>query len=183
VPKNPTSTRLSTIIGTTAVIFVLDWFYLAYMTSKGFEPMIHVFMFGTLKVPVPIQWLPVVGVMFVSFVAWYEISFAIFPRRVALERDTLSNIRLMRAVVLSIAVFVGVLYIPYIIGSDWFWARLSSVSSISQIRDLGQSLLNTDQALMRLDQMWQYSISQSSALLCMVLFALVLGRSPRRIRK
>lgn len=183
MPKNPTSTRLSTIIGTTAVIFLLDWFYLAYMTSKGFEPKTHEFVFGTFKLSIPIQWLPVVGVLLVSLVVWYEVSFAIFPRRVALEQDTLSSIRLMRAVVLSLAVFVSVLYVPYIIGSDWFWARLSNASSISQIRDLGQSLLNTDQTLMRLDQIWQYSISQSAALLCMVLFALVFGRSPKRIRK
>lgn len=183
MPKNPTSTRLSTIIATTAVIFLLDWFYLAYMTSKGFEPKIHEFMLGTFKLSIPIQWLPVLGVLLVSFVVWYEVSFTIFPRRVALEQDTLSNIRLMRAVVISIAVFVSVLYIPYIVGSDWFWARLSSVSSISQIRDLGQSLLNTDQTLMGLDQIWQYSISQSAALMCMVLFAFILGRSPKRIRK
>jgi hypothetical protein len=183
VPKNPTSTRISTIIGTTVVISLLDWFYLAYMASKGFEPRIHEFVFGTFKLPIPIQWLPVAGVVLVSFVVWYEVSFTIFPRRVALEQDTLSNIRLMRAIVLSLAVFVSVLYVPYIIGSDWFWARLSSASSISQIRGLGQSLLNTDQTLMGLDQIWQYSISQSAALMCMVLFALVFGRSPKRIRK
>jgi hypothetical protein len=183
VPKNPTSTRLSTIIGTTAVIFLLDWFYLTYMTSKGFEPKIHEFMLGTFKLSIPIQWLPVGGVLLVSLVAWYEVSFTIFPRRVALEQDSLSTLRLMRAVLLSIAVFVSVLYIPYIIGSDWFWARLSSVSSISQIRDVGQYLLNTDQTLMGLDQIWQYSISQSAALMSMVLFALIFGRSPKRVRK
>ena len=183
MPKNPTSTRLSTIIGTTAVIFLLDWFYLAYMTSKGFEPNMHEFVFGTFKLSIPIQWLPVIGVLLVSFVVWYEVSFTIFPRRVGLEQETLSNIRLMRAVVLSLAVFVSVLYIPYIIGSDWFWARLSSASNISQIRDLAQHLLNTDQTLMGLDQIWQYSISQFAALMCMVLSALVLGRSPKRIRK
>jgi len=183
VSKNPTSTRVLTILGSTAVIFLLDWFYLAYMTSKGFDPKIHKFVFDMIKVPIPIQWLPVVGVLFVSFVVWYEVSFTIFPRRVALERDTLSSVRLMRAIVLSIAIFVCVLYIPYIIGSNWFWARLSSASSISQVRDLGVYLLNNDQSMMELDQIWQYSISQFAALLCMVLSALFFGRSPKRIRK
>jgi len=183
VPKNPTSTRLSTVIGTTAVIFLLDWFYLAYMRSKGFESKIQEFMLGTFRLYVPLQWLPVAGVVLVSFVVWYEVSFTLFPKRVALEQDTLSNIRLMRAVVLSLTVFVCVLYVPYILGSDWFWARLSGVSSISQIRDLGQSLLNTNRTLMGLDQIWQYSISQSAALMGMVAFAWVFGRSPKRIRK
>lgn len=183
MPKNPRSTRLLTIIGTTAVIFLLDWFYLAYMTSKGFEPKIHEFVFGTFKLSIPIQWLPVAGVLLVSFVVWYEVSFTIFPRRVGLEQDTLLNIRLMRAIVLSLAVFVSVLYVPYIIGSDWFWARMSSASSISQVRDLGKYLLNIDQTLMGLDQIWQYSISQFAALTCMVLFALIFGRGPKRVRK
>jgi len=100
-----------------------------------------------------------------------------------MEQDTLSSIRLMRAVVLSIAIFVCVLYIPYVVGSDWFWARLSGASSVPQIRDVGLSLLNTDQALMALDQIWQYSISQSAALMGMVVFAWIFGRSPKRIRK
>jgi uncharacterized membrane protein len=165
------------------VIFLLDWFYLAYMTSKGFEPKIHEFVFGTFKLSIPLQWLPVAGLLLVSFVVWYEVSFTILPRRGGLEQDTLSNLRLMRAMGLSLAVFVTVLYVPYVIGSDWFWARLSSASSISQIRDLGQRLLNADQTLMGLDQIWQYSISQSAALACMVIFALIFGRSPKRIRK
>lgn len=183
MPKNPTSTRLSATFGTTALIFLLDWFYLAYMTSKGFAPKTHEFAIGTFKLSIPIQWLPVAGVLLVSFIAWYEVSFTIFPRRVALGQDTLSNIRLIRAILVSLAVFVSVLYLPYIIGSDWFWARMSSVSSISQIRDLGQSLLNADQSMMGLNQIWQYSISQCAALMCMVLFALAYGRSPKRIRK
>ena len=183
MPKNPASIKMSTVLGMTAVIFVLDWFYLAYMTSKGFEPQVHEFMLGTLKLTLPLQWLPVTGVILVAFVVWYEVSFTIFPRRTSMEQDTLSSIRLLRAVVVALAVFVCLLYFPYIVGSDWFWARLSGASSISQIRDLGLSLLNTDQTLMALDQIWQYSISQSVALLGMVLAAWVFGRSPKRIRR
>lgn len=183
MPKNPSSARLSTIIGTTLVIFLLDWFYLGYMTSKGFEPKTYNFAIGTFTLHVPIQWLPIAGAVLVAFVVSYEVSYTIFPRRVSLDQDALSSIRLMRAIVLSLTVFVVVLFVPYIIGSDWFWAGLSIVSNISQIRDLGQSLLNADQALMGLDQIWQYSISQSAALMCMVLSAFVFGRSPKRFRK
>ena len=183
MPKNSTSIKLPAVLGSTAIIFVLDWFYLAYMTSKGFEPKIHEFMLSTFKLAVPLQWLPVAGVILVSFVVWYEVSFTIFPRRTAMEEDTLSNIRLMRAIVLALAVFTCLLYIPYIVGSDWFWARLSGASSVPQIRDLGLSLLNTDQTLMALDQIWQYSISQSVALMGMVMAAWGFGRGPKRIRR
>ena len=183
MPKNPTSTRLSAVIATTAVIFLLDWFYLAYITSKGFQLKTHEFMLGTLKLSIPLQWLPVAGVVLVSFVAWYEVSFTIFPRRAAPEQDTISNVRLMRVILLSLAAFVCVLYVPYIIGSDWFWARMSSASNISQIRDFGLSVLNTDKALMGLDQIWQYSISESAALIVMVFSAWLFGRTPKRVRK
>lgn len=181
--KNPTSIKLSTVIGTSAVIFVLDWFYLSYMTVKGFEPKIQEFVIGTLKLSIPLQWLPVAGVILVSLVVWHEVSLNIFPRRTSMEQDTLGSIRLMRAVVLALAVFACILYIPYIVGSDWFWARLSSASSISQIRDFGLSILNADQMLMALDQIWQYSLSQSVALLGMVLVAWAFGRGPKRIRR
>jgi hypothetical protein len=183
VPKNPTLTRLSAVIGTTAVIFLLDWFYLTYITSKGFEPKAHEFVLGTLRVSIPLQWLPVMGVVLVSFVVWYEVSFAIFPRRVAAEQDTLSNLRLMRVIAFSLAGFVCVLYIPYIVGSDWFWARMSTANNISQVRDFAQYLLNADQPLMALDQIWQYSISQFVALIVMSFFAWVFGRTPKRIRR
>jgi len=183
VPKNPTSTRWSAIIATTAVIFLLDWFYLAYITSKGFQLKTYEFALGALKLFIPLQWLPVAGVVLVSFVTWYEVSFTIFPRRAAPEHDTLSNVRLMRVILLSLAAFVCVLYIPYIFGSDWFWARMSSVSSLSQIRNFGVSLLNTDQELMGLDQIWQYSMSQSAALIAMSSFAWIFGRIPKRVRK
>jgi hypothetical protein len=183
VPKNPTLTRLSTVLGTTAVIFLLDWFYLAYIASKGFELKIHEFMLGTVKLSIPLQWLPVVGVVLVSFVAWFEVSFTLFPRRAAPEQDTLSILRLMRVILVSLAAFVCVLYIPYIIGSDWFWTRMSSASNISQLHDFAQSFLNAEKSVMGLDQIWQYSISQFASLLVMVSSAWIFGRGPRRIRK
>jgi len=183
MPKNPTSIKLSAVIGTTAAIFLLDWFFLSYMTSKGFELKIHEFAFSTFKFALPLQWLPVAGVVLVSLVVWYEVSITIFPRRSSIEQDNLASIRLARAVVIALAVFACVLYLPYIVGSDWFWTKLSGASSVSQIRDFGLSLLNTDQAVMAMDQIWQYSISQSVALMGMVFFAWVFGRSPKRIRR
>ena len=171
------------VIGVTAAVFLLDWFYLAYITSHGFTAKTSEFVLGSLKFSIPIQWLPVIGVVLVSLAVWYEVTAAIFPRRVALESDQLSNLRLVRVVVISLAAFVCVLYIPYILGSVWFWARMSSASSISQIHDFALSLLNTDKPVMELNPLWQYSISQASALMIMILSASIFGRGTRRIRR
>ena len=183
MPKNPALTRLSTVLGTTAVIFLLDWFFLAYIESKGFGLKIHEFMLGTVKLSIPLQWLPVMGLVLVSLIAWFEVSFALFPRRAAPEQDTLSTLRLVRVILVSVAAFVCVLYIPYIIGSDWFWTRMSTASNIAQLHDFAQSVLSTGKSVMGLDQIWQYSISQFASLLVMVSFAWILGRGSRRIRK
>jgi len=183
VPSNPTLTKLSAVLGVTAVIFLLDCFYVVYATSHGFMPKAQEFTLGTLNVSIPLQWLPVVGVVLVSLVAWYEVSSSIFPRRARPESDSLSGIRLMRVIAISLAAFVCVLYIPYIVGSGWFWARMSSASGIPQIRDFGLSLLNTDESMMSLDPLWQYSISQFAALIAMVLSAWLFGRVGKRPRR
>lgn len=175
--------KFAVVLGVTAAVFLIDWFYLAYLTSHGFVLKTSEFILGSFRFPIPLQWLPVMGIVLVSLTVWYEVTSALFPRRVALESDQLSNLRLVRVVVTSLAAFVCVLYIPYIIGSDWFWARMSSASSISQVHDFALSLLNTDKSVMELNPLWQYSISQASALMTMILAASIFGRVTRRIRR
>jgi hypothetical protein len=183
VPSNPTLTKLSAVVGVTAVIFLLDWFYMAYVTSHGLLSKSQEFTVGTLNVPISLPWLPVAGVALVSLVTWYEVSSKIFPRRAGPDLDSLSSIRLIRVAAISLAVFVTILYVPYIIGSAWFWARMSNASGISQIRDFAQSLLNTDESMMSLDPLWQYSISQFVALIGMLFSAWIFGRVGKRPRK
>jgi lipopolysaccharide export LptBFGC system permease protein LptF len=60
---------------------------------------------------------------------------------------------------------------------------MSSASSISQIQHFALSLLNTDQAMMELNPLWQYSISQTLALMSMILSAWMFGRGAKRIRR
>jgi hypothetical protein len=91
---------------------------------------------------------------------------------------------LLRAVVFSLAVFVLVLYVPYLIGSNWFWARISETGrSITQVHDFGLSLLNTVQSMMLMNQLWQYSLSQILAAAAMIFGAWAFARSARRQKK
>jgi hypothetical protein len=175
--------KLSSVAGMTVVVFLLDWFYMIYITSHGFDVKAESFTIAGSSVSVPLQWLPVVGIIMVAFAAWYEVSARIFPRR-GLDVDPLGGIRLLRAVAVSLALFIFVLYVPYLIGSNWFWARLSELSkSFSQIRIFSQSVLNIDESAMSLSPLWQYSVSQVLAAAAMVLSAWAFARIARRPRK
>jgi ABC-type amino acid transport system permease subunit len=77
-----------------------------------------------------------------------------------------------------------VLYVPYLIGSNWFWARLSELSkSFSQVAGFGQSFLNTDESVMSLNPLWQYSLSQVLAAAVVIMSTWMFARVARRPRK
>jgi hypothetical protein len=90
----------------------------------------------------------------------------------------------MRVIVFSVMAFACVLYIPYLLGSNWFWTRTSEVSrSITQFRDIGLSLLHGQERIMTLNPLWQYSITQILATVAMLTVAWLFGRAARRPRK
>jgi len=175
--------KFSSIASMTVVVFLLDWFYVLYITAHGFDLKAQSYNVAGLSISVPLQWLPVVGIVIVAFVAWYDVSARIFPRR-GVDVDPLGKLRLLRAVAVSLALFVSVLYVPYLIGSNWFWARLSGLSkSFSQITSFSQSFLNTDESVMSLNPLWQYSLSQVLAAVVIVLSTWMFARVSRRPRK
>lgn len=173
--------KLSMILGMTAAVFLLDLFYMLYITAYGFEP--KSFTLAGFNLPLQVQWLPVLGMVFLAFVLAFEIADRIFPRR-GLIVDQLGALRLIRALVVSLALFTCVLYIPYLIGSNWFWARLSDLSrSIPQVESFSQSLLSTAEPAMTLNAVWQYAASQLAAALVLVLSGFALARVARRSKQ
>lgn len=172
------------ILGISVVIAALDWFFMFYVTSYNFEVKVQNISFGGFVLGLPVQWLPVLGVFLVTLVAWYDVSARIFPRRAGPDVDPMANMRLMRAIIFSFAAFVVVLYVPYILGSVWFWAKVSKVGrSIPQVLGPGRSLLAAQEPFMILDPLWQYSISQVLATAAMVFVAWLSARVPKRPRK
>jgi hypothetical protein len=172
------------VLGISLVIAALDWFYMFYITSYNFEAKIQSLEIGGFRLSLPILWLPVIGIFLVTLVAWFEVSAKIFPRRAGPETDPLAGARLMRAIALSVMAFVLVLYVPYVVGSVWFWAKLSKVGlSLPQVLGLGRSLLNAQESIMTLDPLWHYSISQILATAAMVVVAWACARIARRPRK
>ena len=173
--------KASSVIGVTLIVFLLDWFYLIYVTLHGFQTKTQEIAFGTMNLSIPLEWLPIVGVVLLSLVLWYEESARIFPKRGVSQVDSLANLRLLRVITFSLAVFVFILYVPNVIGSNWFW---SVMSSTSQLHGTALSLLSTEQSFVRLNPIYVYSLSQILASTAMVLSAWIIGglggRRPRR---
>jgi hypothetical protein len=175
--------KLSSILGISALIFLVDWFYLSYVVSKGLELKTPTYALNNVNLSVPLLWLPVLGVVLLSVVTWYEAYYRIFPRR-GMEIDPMGRMRLFRAITFSTTLFVLVLFVPAIIRSNWYWSSLSAAAKGSaQILSFGNSLLNTVQSLITMNLLWQYSLSQTLAPAVLVLGAWVLGRTARRVRK
>jgi hypothetical protein len=162
------------------LIFLLDLLYLDFQTSRGLNLAQAA---GSTIFPIPLEWLPVIGVVLLSLVTWYEAYHRIFPRR-GFEIDPLGRIRLVRAIVFSILLFVLVLYVPALIGSSWFWTTLSSAGkSVVQVGDFGNALFKNAGSLFSFNQAWQYAGYQVLASGFMLLGAWAFARTTRRVRK
>lgn len=157
---------------------------MVYMTEYGLEAKTQTLMLGSFSMQIPLLWLPVIGILLVSVVALYDVILRIFPRRTGPEVDPLGNARLIRAIAFSVMVFALVLYLPYIVGSNWFWARLSDAGrSVTQMQGFGTSLLHAQERLMTMNPLWQYAVSQVMATAAFVLVAWAFARIARRPRK
>jgi hypothetical protein len=180
MPSSQSLIKASSVLGVTVIIFLLDWFYLTYVTLHGLQPKTQVILIGTMNLSLPLEWLPIVGVVLLSLVLWYEESARIFPKR-GTQIDTLANLRLLRLITLSLTIFVFILYVPNVVGSNWFWGVMSG---ISELHGIASYLLATEQSFMSLDPVWVYSLSQVLASTGMVVSAWLIGglgtRRPRR---
>lgn len=176
-------TKWPTIIGVTVLLVLLDAFFIIYVTSYGLEAKSQIVPGGA-NIGLPLPWVPLLGVVLLSLVTWYEAYYRVFPRRGVFEIDPLGKLRFLRAVVFSITMFVIVLFLPYLIGSNWFWARISETGrGVTQVHDFGLSLLNSVESMMGLNQIWQYALSQILAPAVMIFGAWAFARSTRRQRK
>jgi multisubunit Na+/H+ antiporter MnhC subunit len=174
--------KLLSVIGVTLVVLLIDLLSVLYATSHGLNVNANSLALDGLALP--LQWLPFIGVVLVSLVVWYEAFARIFPRRSGPEADPLARLRLLRAIVIALAAFACLLFIPYLLGSNWFWTKLSHLSrSISQLRDFGTWLLSTEAQFTGLDPIWQYSTLQILSAGAMVLVAWIFTRQPRRLKK
>jgi len=171
-------------VGWTVLVVLLDLLLVFYVMSHGFESMANQLVIGGFSLQ--LEWLPLLGVLIVSLAVWSDAFTRIFPRWLGPDADPMARLRLMRVITMSLTAFVCFLYIPYLLGSNWFWLRLSHLSHvIGSLKAFGSWLENLEMPVLSLDPAWQYSITQVLACAALVLFAWGFARPakrPRRVR-
>lgn len=174
--------KVSAIAGATLIVILLDLLLVFYAVSHGFAPTTNEIMVGGINLQ--LQWLPLLGILVVTIAALHDAFTRIFPRWLGPEADPMARLRLMRVVAVCLAAFVCFLYVPYLLGSDWFWLHLSHAShAIGPLQGFGTWLENVEMPILALNPVWQYSITQVLASAVLVFFAWALARPAKRPRK
>jgi hypothetical protein len=176
------TSKVSAIASVTLIVILLDLLLVFYVASHGFAPATNEIMVG--GIALPLQWLPLLGILIVSIAALHDAFTRIFPRWLGPGADPMARLRLMRVLAICLAAFVCFLYVPYLLGSNWFWLHLSHAShAVNGLRGFGTWLENVEMPILALDAVWQYSVTQILASAALVFFAWVLARPAKRPRK
>jgi hypothetical protein len=170
------------MVGWTIGVVLLDLVLTFYVASHGFQPTNNEIIFGGFRLQ--LQWLPLLGVLVLALAVWSDVFDRIFPRWLGPEADPMARLRLLRVLTISLTAFVCFLYIPYLLGSNWFWIHLSRASRlIGSLQGFGSWLETVESAVLALDPVWQYALTQVIACAALVLSAWASARPTRRIRR
>ena len=174
--------KVISLVGWTLGIVLVDLLVVVYVTAHGFQSLTNGFMIGGFTLQ--LQWLPLIGVVMVALAVWSDAFTRIFPRWLGPESDPMARIRLLRVVTISLTAFVCFLYIPYLLGSNWFWLHLSHASHmIGQAQGFGNWLEALEMPILTMNPVWQYSISQVLASAALIFSTWVLARPAKRVRR
>jgi len=169
-------------LGWTVGVVLLNLLLVFYVVSHGFESMASGLMIGGFALR--LEWLPVVGVFILALAVWSDTFSRIFPRWLGPVADPMARLRLLRVVTVSLTAFVCFLYIPYLLGSNWFWLHLSHLSHVIRpFQGFGNWLEVIEMPLLALSPALQYAITQLLACLALVVSAWALARPAKRVRK
>jgi len=170
-----------------ATIIVLQFFFIDYMFSHGFSPRNEQIKIGTLQVTVPIVLLPALGVTLVILSSW---MFAVDrTMRVRMKTDLRkqrmgADSRMVEVGALILGAYSLFLFIPYVLGSNWFITGANNLSQrLPQLGQLFASAYGSAILLMDLDSIWKFALSQNLAACSAALFAALYVRRQGRARK
>jgi len=170
-----------------AAIIVLQFFFVDYVLSHGFSPQNGQVKFGTLQVTVPIVLLPALGVTLVLLSSWmYAVDRTM---RVRMKTDlrtqrTETVLRMVEVGALILGTYSLFLFIPYILGSNWFITGVNNLSrSLPQLGRFFESAYGSVIFLMDLDSIWKLALSQNLAACSATLFAALYVRRQGRAGK
>lgn len=170
-----------------ATIILLQFFFIDYALSHGFSPTNEQVKIGTLQVTFLIVLLPAVGVTLVILSSWMyaidrtmRVKVKVDLRKQRVEADS----RMVELGALILGAYSLFLFIPYILGSNWF---ITGANDLSQrLPQLGQFFAGAYGSvilLMDLDSIWKFALSQNLAACSTAFFAALYVRRRGRTRK
>ena len=176
------SSKFSSVLGVTLVAVLLDMLLVVYVSAHGLMSAGSGISLGGFNFQ--IIWLPLFGVLFVALAASQDSFARIFPRWLGPGADPMGRLRFLRAVAISLMAFTCLLYVPYLLGSGWFWRHLSEASHlIRQLDGFGNWLENLELPILSMDPIWQYAITEVLASAALIFSMWILARPVRRPKR
>jgi len=170
-----------------ATIILLQFFFVNYMFSHGFSPGNERIKIGTLQVTVPIVLLPALGVTLVILSSWmFTVDRTMRVRvKTDLRKQRMgADSRMVEVGALILGAYSLFLFIPYVLGSNWFITGANSLSKhLPQLDQFFASAYGSAILLMDLDSIWKFALSQNLAACSAALFAALYVRRQGRARK
>jgi len=170
-----------------ATIILLQLFFIDYMSSHGFSPRNEQVELATLQVAAPTVLLPTLGVTLVMLSSWMyavdrtmRVRMKTDLRRQRMEADS----RMVEVGALILGTYSLFLFIPYILGSNWFITGANNLSQrLPQLDQFFASAYGSVILLMDLDSIWKFALSQNLAACSAAFFAALYVRRQSRARK
>jgi hypothetical protein len=159
------------------LVIVIESFYVNYMLARGLED--KAAGLAIIKAGFPLAALPAIGTFFVVLASWYHASAKLLPTKGRLDprkRDLLVWLKIANVALLILAVFVGTLFLPYVLWSSWLWGYLGRTSSLV-------SLYENTAGVWKMNALWKYVVSQNLSAIFVAIVALVYAGSTSRIKK
>ena len=170
-----------------ATVILLQIFFVDYMSLHGFSPVDKQIEIGTSPVAVPIVLLPAIGVILVLLSSWtYVVEKTMRVRmKVDLRKQRVKTVsRIIETGAWILWAYTMFLFIPYILGSNWFITGVHNLSlNLPQLGEFFASAYESVIPMMDLDLIWKFALSQNLAACGAALFAAVYVRRQSRIRK
>ncbi len=170
-----------------AATILLQVFFVEYMSFHGFSLRNEQIKIGTLEVFVPIVLLPTLGVTLVILSSWmYAVERTMRVRiKADLRKQRIERVsRMVETSALILGNYSLFLFIPYILGSNWFMTGVNNLSTnLPQLGWFFAIAYGTIISLMDLDSIWKFALSQNLAACGAALFAAVYVHRQERVRK
>ncbi|WP_455369916.1 hypothetical protein [[Eubacterium] cellulosolvens] len=159
---------------------LIQLFLIRYLADRGLE--FKLFILNGLTIPY--LYFPLIGLLAVMLSSWMHIT---EKRTIILSKPGTSlpimilPARMFEAAFMLLAMLTGLLFLPYILGSNWMLGVLLSIqSSIPALKTAITGFYGYVSSLMGLDPIMKFFFSNMISFLIIACTAIMIGRKSRR---